>query len=126
MTQYLVLPIHTVQLGGSVRVSWTIPRVGALQRILAMVENSLQARVIGSMPCAAQFAHYTMADVELARLEDPIWLQKHVRHHLVMKSGDELAVGFGPLLREAWRVKEIGMTAILRLPPSCFEPREVA
>lgn len=125
--EYLILPVLNVTLGTEPTwVSWKLPGVAALQRLIVLVTYPRQAMAIAGLSCSLRLGHYTMQDVELRHLEDAVWLQRNANHHLVMKTGDEITIGLGPMLRETWRVGEVSMTAILRLPPPCFTPRDAA
>lgn len=126
MSEYLIMPVMAASLETPSWVSWTLPSVAALMRIVPLVETPLQARAIAGLPCSLRLGHYLMADVELRHLEDPMWLREHAGHHLVLKTGEEVQVGLGQLTQSAWRVKEISLLAILRLPPPCYTPREAA
>lgn len=124
MSEYLILPIVEVSIDKPATITWKLPSVAQLLRVVPLVDTPMQARVIAKLPCSLQLAHYTMADVELRHLEDATWLRNHVGHHLVMKAGDDIVLGLGELQQGLWRVREVSLLTIVRLPPSCYTPRE--
>lgn len=124
MSEYLILPVVAVTIDKPVTITWKLPGVAQLLRVVPLVDTPMQARAIANLPCSLQLAHYTMADVELRHLEDATWLRNRCGHHLVMKTGDDIVLGLGSLSQQAWRVKEVSLLTIVRLPPSCFTPRE--
>lgn len=120
MSEYLVLPIVNVTVGKmAVTACWVMPCVAQLVRIMPLVDTPMQDRAIAALPCRLLLGNYVVSDLEMRHLSDPGWLNSNVGRRLVLKAGEGISITCGELPREPWRISEVSLMAIVRLPPSC-------